>query len=816
MELFFGIDLGTSNSAIACFDGTQLSVIPNSRGEGNTPSIVRFTEHSVIVGAKAQNFLFKDSLHTHKEFKRLMGTQVKTNPDSFGNTYTAEQLSSEILKALRQDAVKFKECAPDNVVVTVPALFELPQSNATAEAGRLAGFKKVELLPEPVASALAAGWSDQDNTQAWLVFDLGGGTFDVSLVESRDGLLRVVGHDGDNFLGGRDIDRILVEWLLNKLRDEKSIVINPDQSEHISILRHLYQEVEKAKIRLSTQERTSIELDFDWYDDYVEVDFLLSRTELESLIAPIVERAIEVCLRLISQQGLQREQISRVVLVGGPAHMPVIKTRVAAELAPIAEGNGDPMTLVARGAALYAATIGFKNNPQIEAAEQARASKNACELWVQYPSVCADLQPDVMGRVLDAKQFLPVRVQLIRDDGQWQTNEITLDENGVFFISVQLQAARNNRFLVKLCDKNGAVIPASPESISIVHGLTISDPPLSRSIGVALANGQRRSFIDRGTPLPAKRTFLQYSTETLVPQTQQQLNIPIVQGERAQARFCRKVGNLVIAAHELQQQLPAGSPIEITIEVDRGGNLRASALIVDHNKLISAVAELLTPSADPQVLQLNFNQVQSRVMQQQREAFARHDQNAIAALDQLAKKLHAIGKDLVLACNDQDAALRAQRNLMEVEADLEAFETRDQLDELLSECEIVYLNTRYQVDNYGNEIEKKMLADCEMRFKKALELKRVQEVERLIEQMSNIFNSAYRRNPEFWADQFHAISSRIHEATNISRANVLVAEGRSYLANSNKAALESCVRQLWNLIPDARVAGEQNHQSGIQ
>ncbi|HRH78668.1 MAG TPA: Hsp70 family protein, partial [Cellvibrionaceae bacterium] len=172
MELFFGIDLGTSNSAIACFDGSDLSVIPNSRGETNTPSVLRFTEHSVVVGAKAQNFLFKDPLHTHKEFKRLMGTQVKTTLDQFGQQYTAEQLSSEILKALRQDAIKFKDCTPEHVVITVPALFELPQSNATAEAGRLAGFKKVELLPEPVASALAAGWSEQDNAQAWLVFDL--------------------------------------------------------------------------------------------------------------------------------------------------------------------------------------------------------------------------------------------------------------------------------------------------------------------------------------------------------------------------------------------------------------------------------------------------------------------------------------------------------------------------------------------------------------------------------------------------------------------------------------------------------------------
>lgn len=815
MELFFGIDLGTSNSAIACFDGSELSVIPNSRGEGNTPSVVRFTESSVVVGAKAQNFLFKDPRHTHKEFKRLMGTQVKTPLDGYGQQYTAEQLSSEILKALRQDAIKFKDCAPEQVVITVPALFELPQSNATAEAARLAGFKKVELLPEPVASALAAGWSEQDNAQAWLVFDLGGGTFDVSLVESRDGLLRVVGHDGDNFLGGRDIDRILVEWVLNQLRTDHGVDINPDQSTHTQVLRHIYQEVEKAKIRLSNQERTAIELEFEWDDDLFAADLIINRLQVEEMIAPIVERAISVCKRLITQQGLQPEQICRVVLVGGPAHMPVIKTRVAAELAPIAEGNGDPMTLVARGAALYAATIGFKNTPQQPQQEQ-QAQQDQCVLWLQHPSVCADLQPDVMGRVIDAKHHQPARIQLIRDDGQWQTDTVEIDEQGVFFLGVHLLPARNNKFLIQLTDKKGALIAATPAALSIVHGLTISDPPLSRSIGVALANGERRSFIDRGTPLPAKRTFMQYTAETLVPNTQQQLNIPIVQGERNQARFCRKVGNLVIPAAQLTQQLPAGSPIEITIEVDRGGNLQASALIVDQKKLITGVAEILTPSADPAALQLGFNQVQGRLMQQQRDAFARRDQGAIAALDQLAQKLRSVSKDLALATNDQDAALRAQRNLMEAEAELEAFESRDQLEELLNECQNVYFNTRHQVEQYGNEVEKKMLTDCEARFNKAIELKRVQEVERLIEQMTSLFYSAYRRNPDYWINQFHSACSRLHEASQLNRANALAAEGRAFLAASNLQGLESCVRQLWNLIPDARLSGEENHHSGIQ
>ena len=329
-----------------------------------------------------------------------------------------------------------------------------------------------------------------------------------------------------------------MEWVLNQLRDTHSVEINPDQPTHNQVLRHIYQEVEKAKIRLSSQERTSIELEFEWDDDSFEADLIITRPQVDEMVAPIVERAISVCQRLLAQQGLQPGQISRVVLVGGPAHMPIIKSRVAAELAPIAEGNGDPMTLVARGAALYAATIGFKNTAQ-ESLQQPQAQVDQCVLWLQHPSVCADVQPDVMGRIIDAKHHQPARIQLIREDGQWQTEAVEIDEQGVFFLGVHLLAARNNKFYLSSRIKRRAD-SCYPNTLSIVHGLTISDPPLSRSIGVALANGERRSFIDRGTPLPAKRTFVQYTAETLVPNTQQQLNIPIVQGERNQARFAAK------------------------------------------------------------------------------------------------------------------------------------------------------------------------------------------------------------------------------------------------------------------------------------
>src|SRR6185312_5189745 len=217
--LYVGIDLGTTNSAAAVFDGERVSVVRNAQGATVTPSVVRIDKQGrVTVGTRARRFLEQDPANTAGEFKRLMGTDKGIDFPGAGVKKKPEELSAEVLKALRQDINDQLGVAIERAVISVPALFELPQSSATSEAARLAGFARVELLQEPIASALAAGWRAEDDSKGtWLVFDLGGGTFDASLLETRDGLLRVVGHDGDNFLGGRDFDWAITEHLAGLL-----------------------------------------------------------------------------------------------------------------------------------------------------------------------------------------------------------------------------------------------------------------------------------------------------------------------------------------------------------------------------------------------------------------------------------------------------------------------------------------------------------------------------------------------------------------------------------------------------------------------
>src|SRR5262245_39962974 len=302
--IYVGIDLGTTNSAAAVFDGERVSVVRNAQGATVTPSVVRLDKQGrMTVGTRARRFLEQDPTNTAAEFKRLMGTGKPIAFPAAGAAKKPEELSAEILKALRQDIADQLGIPVERAVISVPALFELPQSAATSEAARLAGFARVELLQEPIASALAAGWrADDDGGGTWLVFDLGGGTFDASLLETRDGLLRVVGHDGDNFLGGRDFDWAITEHLASRL----AVVPRRNNPDHAAALRALRLAAEDAKIELSRGDKAQVALAQPLSIDgaEVDVDLELDRTTVERLCTPLVDRALEVCLRLLTAHGL--------------------------------------------------------------------------------------------------------------------------------------------------------------------------------------------------------------------------------------------------------------------------------------------------------------------------------------------------------------------------------------------------------------------------------------------------------------------------------------------------------------------------------
>jgi molecular chaperone DnaK len=328
-----GIDLGTTNSEISANIDGDAEVVKNTQGDEYTPSVFGIDKAgNELVGRKAYDKLFKSSSNSESqnfkaEVKRLMGTSEKVEFQRAGKSLSPEEVSSKILISLKNDLLrKYSDFDTKGAVITVPAYFNTLQNEATKRAGKLAGFDYVTLLQEPIAAAMAYGFK-QDINENWLVFDFGGGTFDAALISSKDGIMSVIEHGGDNFLGGKDIDNLLIEEILvPAISAEFSIIDFSDTNEkYKGTLAKLKYIAEAAKIDLSEYENISIEIDDIGQDDNGEEIFKVieySRDDFNKLIKPIVDKAIDVSKEVINKSGLSSDSISKAVFVGGPTQIP--------------------------------------------------------------------------------------------------------------------------------------------------------------------------------------------------------------------------------------------------------------------------------------------------------------------------------------------------------------------------------------------------------------------------------------------------------------------------------------------------------------
>ncbi len=815
--LYVGFDLGTTNSAAAVFDGEQTTVIRNSQGETLTPSVIRIDGAGrVTVGSKARRFLERDPDNTHHEFKRLMGTGKAIEFPAAKLSKQPAELAALILASMRKDVEDQFGVAPERAVVSVPALFELPQSSATSEAAQLAGFERVELLQEPIASALAAGWSADEDSGAWLVYDLGGGTFDASLLETADGFLRVIGHDGDNFLGGRDFDWAVVDWAITQLAARQQVTISRGNPSHSGAVRALKQAAEEAKIELSRASSALLVANAPLIIDgrSIDVELELDRAMLETLTSGLLERSVEVCRRLLQQNRIAPGELSKIVFVGGPTTMPSLRDRVGALLgAPIAEGH-DPMTLVAQGAAIYAATAGLDGRPTSARAGKVRGRR----LWVQYPAVSSDLAPHVVGRVVEGEGPRPVELELQRGDGLWHSPSTAIDREGGFVIGVELIARKSNVFKLVARDNEGQTIPVDPATITIVQGVTISDPPLSRTIGVALANDAVRVYFERGTPLPAKRTFTHHTVEGVAKGAEGSvIKIPIVQGEYDRAHLCRLVGTLEIPSVEVRASLPAGTEIELTLELDRGGRLSAKALVGTIDQVFEEVAHLLVPAADPDVLEATITAMRRRLFQLRGDAFRQGLPQILTILDRVDQGLHEVERDLEAARGgNDDAGQRARRSLLELDADLEQVEQIKRWPELEERRIRTMTWASAALSQHGTPREQKLFEEVSTAIDRAASDKDPRELQRQLRLARQLGETAWYRDPSTWEFLFEDAVSQISQASDLPLAQSLTREGRQAMDRHDSTALRRVVERLWRLLPADVQTRRQSFDSGVR
>ncbi|NGP08558.1 molecular chaperone DnaK [Rhodococcus sp. 14C212] len=351
-----GIDLGTTNSVVSVLEGGEPVVVANSEGSRTTPSVVAFAKNGeVLVGQPAKNQAVTNVDRTIRSVKRHIGTDWTVEID--GKKYTSQEISARTLMKLKRDAEAYLGEEITDAVITVPAYFEDAQRQATKEAGQIAGLNVLRIVNEPTAAALAYGLDKGEKEQTILVFDLGGGTFDVSLLEIGDGVVEVRATSGDNHLGGDDWDQRVVDWLVEKFKAQHGVDLTKDKM----ALQRLREAAEKAKIELSSSQSTSINLPYITVDadkNPLFLDEQLSRSEFQKITSDLLDRTRAPFQQVIKDAGIAVKDIDHVVLVGGSTRMPAV-TDLVRELTGGREPNKgvNPDEVVAVGAALQAGVL---------------------------------------------------------------------------------------------------------------------------------------------------------------------------------------------------------------------------------------------------------------------------------------------------------------------------------------------------------------------------------------------------------------------------------------------------------------------------
>lgn len=494
MAKVIGIDLGTTNSCLAVVEGGEPTVIPNAEGARTTPSVVAFSKKGErLVGQAAKRQAVTNPDQTVGSIKRHMGEDYTTKLED--KNYTPQEISAMILQKMKRDAEAYLGESVDQAVITVPAYFTDAQRQATKDAGKIAGLEVLRIINEPTAAALAYGM-DKNKDQTILVFDLGGGTFDVSLLEIGDGVFQVIATSGDNHLGGDDFDQRVMDYLAEEFKKEHGIDLRNDRM----ALQRLKEAAEKAKIELSGVMKTNINLPFITQTDMgpAHLDIDLTRAKFNELTDDLVERTMEPTRRALSDSGLDVSEIDEVILVGGSIRIPAVQEAVKKLIGKEAHKGVNPDEVVAVGAAIQAGILNEDITSDIVLVDVAPLSLGIETLGSVFTklidrnttipttkskvfSTAADNQPAVDIHVLQGERAMANDNKTL---GRFQLTGIPAAPRGIPQIEVSFNIDANGIVHVSAKDLG----TGNEQSITIKSTTTLSDDEIEKMVEEAKAH----------------------------------------------------------------------------------------------------------------------------------------------------------------------------------------------------------------------------------------------------------------------------------------------------------------------------------------
>lgn len=611
MSLYLGIDLGTSNSVIAGLRDGRVKIFRPTDGGETLPTMIYFDKRGHrLFGRRAHDQAFINPENVAAGFKRLMGTNTPITIPGVELTLSPEECSAEIIKQLiAQMITEIGEQKIDGAVITIPAAFNQMQSEATLRAAEMAGLERVALLQEPIAAAMAA-MAGTPRDGHFLIYDLGGGTFDVALAKAKDGEVAIVSHQGINMLGGRDFDRMLVHdivrpWLKEQFTLPEDFARAP---EYRRLMRIAQLAAERAKIDLSQVEETQIFASEDEVrmKDQAELDLYIdatvTRKDFEKLIKTPVENTIALIRTLLEEANLKTEDLVSIVFVGGPSRIPLIREMVAAALDVPVDLKLDPLTAVATGAAYHAESLTWDAKPGAAKGEKPKASRKPKEARVDVDKkqTGLDLSFDYSARtasdkasirvVLRAKPAKARWMRALREEDEWQSPLYKLEDG--LTLTLPLPKVGENRFTIAVYDEQRDPLPHGERELTVTRTATsAASIPAAQTIAVKLMDrklGENilEALVEKGTSLPAEGKAVFRAARDIKAGAGHALAVELFQleyPEKVELNLC--IGVFFITGADLPEgyHLRKGEAVTFNWHMDESGILRAAVLLPAHS-----------------------------------------------------------------------------------------------------------------------------------------------------------------------------------------------------------------------------------------
>ncbi len=831
-KIDYGIDLGTTNSALSRMENGEPVIKKTDTLKDTMPSCVYFNKKkSIQVGDSAYNAMKRDKLKTMTgsgnsftsnafiEFKRTMGTDKKYSSSNMEKDFSSEELSAEILKTLKSyiSDESFK-----SIVVTVPAKFTVNQKDATLRAAKLAGFEHCELLQEPIAASMAYGLDDKSKDGYWLVFDFGGGTFDAALLKVEEGIMKVIDTEGDNYLGGKNLDYAIVDGIIIPAIQENFTIDNilSDDNKKKILQDAMKFYAEETKIQMSFNDTYNILSDLgdipgeDDIGEEFELDITVTQEMMRNTLGPIFQKSIDICKHLLERNSLDGNTLDALILVGGPTFSPILRKMLEEQITK-PDVNVDPMTVVSKGAALFASTVDKSDDIR----EQER-DKTKIQLKFGYDATTVEEEIPVAINILadktDGEIPEKVFVDIIRNDKAWSSGKTEIDDKGDI-IEVKLNSGKANAFNVLVYNEQGDLLPSEPSNFSIIQGSKIGSATLPYHFGIDILDTVKNKMIfypvqglEKNTSIPCTGTAnnLKVLKQIRPGKKEDFIKIPIYQGEYeaegTRAILNERVFDVVITGDDIPSLLPEGSSVDITMKVDRSEAISFYAFFPSLDFTYEVEVKSISQVVDTKWLETEISKAEQsiRLIKEEGNYTNQNDLNNLE--NEISETKRIFEQDR----NDTDRKKQTLNNLRKSLKKLDKIEDANEWPKKEEELKDVYYRLEETNKQFGNDKTNALVEQFKEQIPEIIKSQNVKVAQEMIDnirqldfalvdqglgaQMEIMFLKNF--NNEFdtldWKDK--------------NRARITLDRGLQMAANNpTKEALRPIIIELYRLLPEA-------------